>query len=228
MKDRGAESARVGGGIRGVACFSLSSLSVCLVSLLDELSGSLFIMRRLSRCRSHNRLASVSLSLPLSPFLSLRPWAAEPGAREDHRSRVTGDRSVEWDGGSATAGINLREGVGGLHLWGKASFFLPQQGEGEKREKEVACAPHKETRRFFLRVYRFFSFYPDNRLQEFDKEDLHDRVRVSTRVFVFRRTCTLKSCVCLHASVSGTTSSFHKETTVGSFSSSLFSAIWVT
>lgn len=36
---------------------------------------------------------------------------------------------------AATAGINLREGVGGLHLWGEASFLLPQQGDTEKRER---------------------------------------------------------------------------------------------
>ncbi|KAI7810282.1 hypothetical protein IRJ41_023907, partial [Triplophysa rosa] len=72
------------------------------------------------------------------------PWAAEPGAREDFRGRVTGDRSVEWDGGSATAGINLREGVGGYISGEKPLFSFLSRERARKEKKEVACAPHKE------------------------------------------------------------------------------------
>ncbi len=87
VKDRREEDAWVGGGVRGVS----SPLSVCLVSLLDEISGSPFIMRQLSRCCSHCRLSSFSLSFPFSLF---RATELEFGATTQDRVR-----SAEWDGG---------------------------------------------------------------------------------------------------------------------------------
>ncbi len=87
VKDCREEDAWVGGGVRGVS----SPLSVCLVSLLDEISGSPFIMRQLSRCCSHCRLSSFSLlvlplSLSPSPSLCFGPpsWSSEPEPR--HRT----------------------------------------------------------------------------------------------------------------------------------------------
>lgn len=57
-----------------------------------------------------------------------------------------------WSGTeAATAGINLREGVGGLHLWEEASFLLPQQGDAEKRERTSV--------RFFLQREELLSSF---------------------------------------------------------------------
>lgn len=71
---------------------------------------------------------------------------------------------------AATAGINLREGVGGLHLWGEASFLLPQQGDSERTSVRSFSQREELLRPLFQRL----SFTGARR------DDHHERVRVSS------------------------------------------------
>lgn len=79
-----------------------------------------------------------------------------------------------WSGTeAATAGINLREGVGGLHLWGEASFFLPQQGDSEKRER-TSVRSFSQREELLRPLFQQLSFTGARR------DDHHERVRVSS------------------------------------------------
>lgn len=95
---------------------------------------------------------------------------------------------------AATAGINLREGVGG-YISGEKLLFSFLSRETQRKEKELVCASsHKERSSFRPLFQRFF---PERETTgEFCRGDHCNRVGISgMRLCVFERNEELDVCL---------------------------------